>query len=143
MADYRLSAVRDARARAERAKQGELADAVGDARQTQSRLDGARARTVAARTAVTEANDARQQLLSAGASSTALAQADKFIARRRHELELALADEDRCEAAHAEREGHIDAARITLRRARAEREVIERHFERWRQERKKLADRRE
>jgi hypothetical protein len=30
-----------------------------------------------------------------------------------------------------------------LARARADREVIERHFERWRTERKKLLDRRE
>lgn len=139
MADYRLSAVRDARARSERAKQGELADAVGDARQTQARLDAARARTVAARTALSDALAARHGLLTAGA----LATADKFIARRRHELTSALADEDRAVAAHATHTQQIDTARLALRRARAERQVIERHFEHWRTEQKKLADRRE
>ena len=98
---------------------------------------------MAARTRLTEANAIRDKLLSTGATSTALTAADRFIARRRHELAAAQADELRCEIAHAEVQGHVDAARLSLRRARAEREVIERHFERWRDAKKKLADRRD
>jgi hypothetical protein len=143
VADYRLRAVRDVRARTERARVGELASAVGDARATQARLDGAKERSKAARDAVAAALVARDTLLSSGATSTQLAQAERFVARRRKALADALAEEVRCEVAHLEREGDADAARLTLRRARAEREVIERHFERWRTEQKKLADRRE
>ena len=131
------------RARNERAKQGELAEAVGDAHQTQARLDAARVRTVAARTRLSDAIATRDTLLASGATSTHLTAAERFIARRRHELEAALADELRCEVGHAEVQGHVDAARLSLRRARAEREVIERHFERWREAKRKLADRRD
>lgn len=112
-------------------------------RVTQARLDAAKARTQAAREAVHAAVVARATLLSSGATSTQLTQADRFIARRRHELSVLVAEEVRCEVSHLEREGDADAARLMLRRARGEREVIERHFERWRAERKKLADRRE
>lgn len=69
--------------------------------------------------------------------------AERFVARRRRDLADALAEESRAEEAHAARLGHVDVARSSLTRARAEREVIERHFERWRTERKKLAERRE
>lgn len=69
--------------------------------------------------------------------------ADRFVARRRRELADALAEEAHAEDAHEARLGHVDAARRSLARARAEREVIERHFERWRTERRKLAERRE
>ena len=131
------------RVRTERARVGELASAVGDAQATQARLDAAKARTQAARDAVRAAVVARDTLLSSGATSTQLTQADRFIARRRKELADALAEEVRCEVIHLEREGHADAARLTLRRARAEREVIERHFARWRASQKKLAERRE
>ncbi|NVB82055.1 MAG: hypothetical protein HOV81_26980 [Kofleriaceae bacterium] len=69
--------------------------------------------------------------------------AERFVARRRRDLADALAEEARAEDAHDARLGHVDAARSSLTRAHAEREVIERHFERWRTERKKLAERRE
>jgi hypothetical protein len=143
VADYRLRAVRDVRARTERARVGELASAVGDARATQARLDAAKERSKAARNAVDEAVVARDTLLSSGATSTQLAQADRFIARLRKALGDALAEEVRCEVAQLERDGHADAARLTLRRARAERDVIERHFERWRASQKKLGERRD
>lgn len=69
--------------------------------------------------------------------------AERFVARRRRELDDVSAEEGRAEDAHAARLGHVDTAQRTLTRARADREVIERHFERWRTERKKLAERRE
>lgn len=143
MADdrYRLAPVRDARARDERVRRGDLAAAIGDARETQGRLDAARARTVTARTALADAISSRQSLLTGTPAQLVLA--DRFVARRRRELADAVAEEQRAEDAHDARLGHVDAARRTLTRARADREVIERHFERWRTERKRLAERRE
>jgi len=140
---YRLAAVRDVRARNEKARKGELAVAVGDAHEILAKLDAARTRTKAARDAVVAGCAGRDALASAGATGAQLALADQFIARRRRELDQTVAEEIRCEAAHAERQGKVDAARLVLARSRAERQVIERHFERWRDERKKLLDRRE
>jgi hypothetical protein len=140
---YRLAAVRELRTRDEKSRKGELANAVGDARETLAKLEATRARTQTAKAAWLGARASRDQLLDAGATSQQLAHADHFIARRRHELDRAVAEELRCEAAHAERQGNVDAAQLVLARSRAEREVIERHFERWRSERRKLADRRE
>ncbi|HUS33023.1 MAG TPA: hypothetical protein VMZ53_31185 [Kofleriaceae bacterium] len=140
---YRLAAVRDVRARTEKTRKGELANAVGDAHETESRLAAAATRTQAAKTAWLAARATRDTLLASGATSTHLARADHFIERRRRELQRAIAEEARCETAHLERQGKVDAARLVLVRARAEREIIERHFERWRSERKKLIERRE
>lgn len=143
MADdrYRLAPVRDARARDERVRRGDLAAAIGDARETQGRLDAARSRTVAARTALAGAIATRQSLLTGTPAQLVLA--EQFVARRRRDLADALAEEGRAEDAHDARLGHVDDARRSLTRARADREVIERHFERWRTERKRLAERRE
>jgi hypothetical protein len=140
---YRLAAVRDVRARDEKSRKAELSSAASDARETLGRLDAARARTKAARIALVSAQTTRQTQLSAGATSAQVARADQFIARRRRELDQTIAEEARCEAAHLERQGKVDAARTVLARARADRELIERHFERWRADRKKLLERRE
>ena len=69
--------------------------------------------------------------------------ADWFVARRRRELFDARTRELEAEASRTAHHGVIDAARLTLARSRADREVIERHFARWREQRKKLAERRE
>ena len=135
--------MRDARARNEQAKRGDLAVAVGDARETQARLDGARTRTQSARTAVAAAVASRDTLRHGPTTPAQLVLADRFIARRRSELDRALGEELRAEADRDTRLGSVDEARRRLTRARAEREVIERHFARWRQAQAKLADRRE
>lgn len=140
---YRLAPVRDARARDERIRRGDLAVAVGDARETAARLEAARARTKAARDAVTAAVASRATLLDRQTTPAQLALADQYIARKRGELERALGEELRAEAAHEHRLGSLDEARQRLARAKADREVIERHFARWRETRKKLAERRE
>jgi len=136
---YRLAPLRNVRERDERAVRGDLAAKVGDARETQARVEAARARTVAARTALTEAVSAREH----SATAAQLAAADRFIARRRRELDDAIGEELRAELAHEARIDHVDEARARLARARADRQIIERHFERWRDARRKLADRRE
>src|SRR5215475_8060331 len=112
---YRLAPVRNARTRDERVKRGDLSAAVWDANETAARLELAQLRTIAARAALTAAKTARD------AQGTAA-----LIA-----------------AAHDQQIGIVDVARQRLVRARADRQVIERHFERWREDRKKLADRRE
>jgi hypothetical protein len=140
---YRLAAVRDARERHERGKRSELASAVVDAEQAQARLDAARARTQVARSALATAVAARTQLDGAAATPAQLAGAERFVVRRRHEAQAALGEELRLEAALDERQSGVDVARRTLARARADREVIDRHFARWRETRKKQAERRE
>jgi len=139
--------VRANRARDERARRGDLAAAVGDTRETEARLDAARARTAAARSALTSAIASRDMLtrrdIEQPPVADQLAAADRFIARRRAELDRAIGEELRAEAAHDSRLGSVDEARRRFVRARADREVIERHFARWRAAQKKLADRRD
>jgi len=69
-----------------------------------------------------------------------LAAADRFIARRRRELAVARDEELRAELAHAHKTGEVETARAQLVRARADRELVERHFERWREARRKRAE---
>jgi len=140
---YRLAPLRDARTRDERVRRGDLAVAVGDARETAARLDAARARTQAARAAVTAATAARDSLTRTHTTPAQLVLADRFIARRRAELDRVIGEELRVEAAHESRLDSLDVARQRLVRARADREVIERHFATWRQTQQKLAERRE
>lgn len=159
---YRLAKVADLRARDERIRRKDLAVAVADTRETEARLEAARARTAAARTELAAAVAARDALtgtttttrdaltttrdaLAVTTTTTrdALVRAEQFIVRRRGELERALGEELRAEAAHDARLGSLDEARRRLTRARADREVIERHFARWREDKKRLAERRE
>jgi hypothetical protein len=133
---YRLAPIRDARERAERSRKHELADAVATARTSEAALTAAQARVAAARTAIATAR------FDSGPAASA-ARADRYAARRRREHQLALAELDHVAAAHDREDAAVTAARGTLARARADREVIERHFARWRDERRKLADRRE
>jgi hypothetical protein len=136
---YRLAAFRDARELAEREKRGELAGAVAEVRAAEERLTDARTRVAALRAAVTAAQAARDAELTAARRALA----DRFVARRRRELDQAIADELRAEAAVDVRQDDVDLARRTHARARADRKVIERHFARWREQRHKLAERRE
>ena len=133
---YRLAPVRDARERDEQSRRGDLAAAVGDARETQGRLDAARARTGGVRAALLAARQI-------GHTAAQLAAADRYLARLRRDLDDAIGEELRAEAAHESRLGQLDLARARLARARVDRKVIERHFERWRNANRKLADRRE
>jgi hypothetical protein len=142
---YQLAAVRDARERDERGKRGELAASVGDAREARARLDAAIGRTQRAREALTAAVTARDALVAgrAPADVTQLANADRYVTRRRPELDATLGEELRAHTAHDAQQGVVDSQRGLLARARADREVIDRHFARWREGRKKLAERRE
>lgn len=136
---YRLAPVHDARTRAERVKRGELAVAVGDARGTETALALAIARVAVAREALRAALVGHTEITSLARR----VRAERYIARCRRDLGAALGEEARAGSAHAVKLGIIDDARGTLSRVRAEREVIERHFARWREHRRKLADRRE
>lgn len=140
---YRLAPVRDARMRDERVRRGDLAAAAGDARETEGRLDAARTRTRAAREALAAALAARDALLVRPTTPAELARVEHFITRRRGELDRLLGEELRAEAAHGTRLGSLDEARGRLARARADRQVIERHFAEWRAAQKRLAERRE
>ena len=140
---YRLAPIRDSRARDERIRRGDLAVAVGDASLTQARLDAARSRTKAARDVLAAAVASRATLLDAPTTPAKLVLADELITRRRNDVDRALGEELRAEAVHGSQLGSLDEARLRLARARAQREVIERHFESWRKTQAKLAERRE
>jgi len=143
---YQLAAVRDARAREEQGKRGELAGSVGDAREARARLEAAQARTTKAREALAKALTAREAILTGGptpAQMARIANADRFVMRRRHELDAALGEELRAHGSHDAPQGAVDVQRRLLARARADREVIDRHFARWREATRKLAERRE
>lgn len=140
---YRLGPVRDVRARDERAKRGDLAAAVGDARGTADEVATAAGRATAARAAIDAARGVRDALVAAGSSPALLVLAERFTARCRRDLDAALGEQLRAEATHAGQLAQLDAARGRLVQARAQREIIERHFARWRETQRKLADRRE
>ncbi len=74
---------------------------------------------------------------------TQLMRAEHYLTRLRRDLDAAVGEELRVEAAHGSRVDAVDVARGGLRRARAEREVIERHFASWRETQRKLAERRD
>lgn len=136
---YRLGPLRDVRARDERVKRNDLAVAVDDARATEADVAAAAQRVEAARAKVSQAMAARREL----AAAHLLALADRHVAHRRRLLDDAVAEHARTRANHAGRVAAIDAARGKLTAARADKEVIERHFARWRDQQRKLADRRE
>jgi hypothetical protein len=136
---YRLTPVRELRALAEREKRGELAGAVGDARVAEERLVATREKTTEARRLLQAAHAHCQTATTAARRMLA----ERYVARARRAVEAAVADELRAEAALANELGEVDLARRTLARARADRELVERHFARWREAQRKLADRRE
>lgn len=140
---YRLAPVRDARARDERVRRGDLAAVVGDARTSAAQLERSHARVAAARAALEAARSAARALVAHGTTPARLVLAERYVARRRRELEAAHDAALRAHAAHRGQLDEVDAARGRLARARAERELIERHFTRWRSERARLAERRE
>lgn len=140
---YRLAPLRDARDRDERARRGALAAAVGDARAAADGAAGAARRVDAARAALEAAVRAHAALLAGGAGPALLALADRHAQRRRRELDAAVGEHLRARAAHAGRLAAVDEARGRLALARQGRELIERHFARWRDQQRKLAERRE
>jgi hypothetical protein len=135
---YRLAAVRDARSRDERVKRGDYADAVADASTSQARIDAAERRVSELRAVI--ASHLRGNLpVTAGE----LVRRERFVAKLRRDLEAARVAVDQARAAHAGTVAEVDLARGKLVRARADKQVIERHFEGWRAQQVKLADRRE
>lgn len=130
--------MRDARTRDEKSRRGDLAVAVGDARATEDQVAAALRRVEAARAAYEAARNTREL-----ATATQLSRAELYARRKRRDLESAIVEHQRAEASHAGRLEAVDAARGQLARARADREIVERHFARWRDARRKLAERRE
>jgi hypothetical protein len=137
---YRLAPVRDTRIRDERARRSDLAVAVGDADATRFLLAAIARRVDEAKARLVDAIVGRNALHATGASRLLLA--ERYVERRRHELEAVVAELDRATRTHDDKLEVVDGARGRLSAARAEREVIERHFARWREDRKRLAERR-
>jgi hypothetical protein len=136
---YRLAPLRDLRRLDERAKRNDLAVTVDTARVSADDVAAAAARVEAARTDLAAAHAARAALTDAHL----LALGDRYLARLRRVLADALAAHARARAAHAGHLDAVDAARSHLAAARAQKELVERHFARWRDAQRKLAERRE
>jgi flagellar export protein FliJ len=137
-ADYRLAPVQKVRALDERAKQGDLAGAAADAKKSQAKVDVATARVASIRAAIDRARAAP-----APTTASAMVVVEQYIARLRRDLDAALDELDRASAVHRGQLDAVDGARAKLARARADKEIVERHFARWRDEKRKLAERRE
>ncbi len=131
----RLRPLQDQRAREERVVRGELADAVGEVRGADARLAAASARVVELREAI--------GLVHPATTVADLARIERYRSRQRGELELALVDELRAREARGGVASAAEHVRDRLALARAARRVVEAHFERWRTEQRKLAERRE
>jgi hypothetical protein len=140
---YRLAPLRDVRHRDEQARRGALATAVDDARTTADGEAGAARRVADARAAIDAAVRAAAELLAGRGSPALLALADRYAQRRRRELDAAIGEHLRARAAHEGRLAAVEEARGRLALARAARELLERHFARWRDQQRKLAERRE
>ncbi len=134
---YRLAPVRETRERSERVARGELASAVDDTRDAAAQVAAIHARAADVRGRLTAAAGA------AGHNASELAIAERYRSRLRGELAAIAGELDRAEAVLADRTGFADTARGALARARADREVIERHFARWREAQRKTAERRQ
>jgi hypothetical protein len=134
--------MRHVRARNERVQRGDLAGAVGDAQTRGAAIEQAASRVDHARAAIAAATSVRDRALGEGTAMATLAHLDRYVRRLRRELEAAQREVSRAEALHRGQLALVDEARGRLGVARAERELIERHFAAWRAERRKLAERR-
>lgn len=142
-ARYRLAPMRDARARAERVQRGDLAGAVGDARVSAEEVGAVAQRIARAEAAIAEATARRDRWLAQGGAAGTIAHLEQHVRRLRRDLDAVHHELVRAEARHRGQLEVVDLAQGRLRRARAEREVIERHFAAWRTAHRKLAERRE
>ncbi|MFN0248881.1 MAG: hypothetical protein ACKV2T_18470 [Kofleriaceae bacterium] len=150
---YRLAPVQKVRALDERAKQGDLAGAASDAKKSQAKVDAATTRVEAIRAAIDRIRESigASAITSSANATTAPARrtanevvlVEQYLARLRRDLDGALDELDRAVAAHRGQLDAVDGARTRLARARADKEIVERHFARWRDEKRKLAERRE
>jgi hypothetical protein len=140
--------MRQVRARNERVQQGDLAGAVGDAQALADAVDEAAGRVERARATLAAAIGSPAGTLAAGAAIatiaiSTIAHRERYLRRLRHDLDATRGELLRAEARHRGQLDVVDVARGRLALARAERELIERHFAAWRAERRKLAERRE
>ena len=142
-ARYRLAPMREARARDEQARRGDLAGAVGEAQVRADDVAEVTHRLARARAAVTEAWATREHRLAQGAAAGTIAHLEHHLRRLRRDLDAVHGELARAEARHRGQLDAVDLAQGRFTRARAEREVIERHFTAWRTARRLLADRRE
>jgi hypothetical protein len=142
-ARYQLSPLRDARARDERVKRADLADAAEHAHDLASTVEDLTGRVARGRAAIAGACAQRDQLLARGTTAAAVVRLEHHARRLRRALDAALDELRRAEARHRDQLQTVDTARDRLIAARGDREVIERHFAAWRGEQRKLADRRD
>ncbi|MEO7729947.1 MAG: hypothetical protein ABIY55_03170 [Kofleriaceae bacterium] len=142
-ARYRLAPMRDVRARDEHARRGDLAGAVGEAQVRAGDVADVARRLARVRAAITEAWTTRERRLAQGCAAGTIAHLEHHLRRLRRDLDAVHDELARAETRHRGQLDAVDLAQGRFSHARAEREVIERHFAAWRTARRKLADRRE
>ncbi|HEX4422439.1 MAG TPA: hypothetical protein VH165_31210 [Kofleriaceae bacterium] len=142
-ARYRLASMREVRSREQRVRRVDLAGQIGDARALAVEVDRATQRVAQLRAALAAAVEDRAGALARGTPIAAMVQRERYVQKLRRDLDAAQGELARAEAKHLGQLGLVDAARARLAHARAERELIERHFATWRAARQKLAERRE
>lgn len=133
---YRLAPLREVRERSEVTRRGNLVRAIGDAQVTEDAVTVAAARVERAGLVLHAAEVS-------GATATELVAAERYRSRLRAELAATRDEALRAQLAHAARGGEVELARAQLARARADREVIERHFTAWRDAQRKRRDNRD
>lgn len=138
---YRLAPLREVRERSEVTRRGNLSTAIGDARITEASVAAAAARVEQTRTALHAATSEASSRLPRPAA--VLVVEEGYRARLRAALAVARDEELRARSSHDERSSEVETARARLARARADREVIERHFAAWREAQRKRREDRE
>ncbi len=150
---YRLAPLREVRERSEVTHRGNLSTAISDARVTEAAVAEAAARVERARLALDAAGMAGMAGVSgasatypaspAGSTATQLVVAERYRSRLRAALAAARDEELRARLVDDARSGEVETARARLARARADREVIERHFATWRETQRKRRENRD
>ncbi len=140
---YRLAPLREVRERSEVTHRGNLSTAISDAHVTEAAVIVAAARVEQAQLALDAAAGSATRSLAFGATATALVVAERYRSRLRAVLAAARDEELRARLVHEARTGEVETARARLARARADREVIERHFATWRETQRKQRENRD
>ena len=136
---YRLAPLREVRERSEVTHRGHLSTAISDAHVTEEEVAEAAARVERARLAL----DAATRSPASGTTATELVVAERYRSRMRAALAAARDEELRAWLVHEARTGEVETARARLARARADREVIKRHFATWRETQRKRRENRD
>ncbi len=142
MKRYPLEAARTVRAHGVEQAEAELAVRTSALEEAKQALDEARGALRAHLERVKQEKDALARGEEAGGSAAELARGSAFLSRRRNEEEALGAAIRAAEKAVGDAQSKVDEARTTLAEAQAEKDVVERHHDRFRGDEKRERERR-